>query len=118
MKKKRFKGIKVISEKQLEYAQKKVMEGYRRRGAVKSPYEELTLHMFFSPFRVPKRMTNDEVKVCLLLSALKPDRKPTRVPFGEPTILPHLLPSSLLRQEMTRRSFRRGVWEFLRTRTP
>ena len=93
------------------------MKGYRRKGAVKNESEEDMLHMFFSPFRVPKRMTNDEVKVCLLLAGIKQKRDSSKVRSREPIIHTPPLPSPLLLQHMTRRSFRRGVWEFLKTRT-
>ncbi len=92
------------SEKQLCLAQEKVMEGYRRRGAVKNDVEATMLHMFFCPVRVPKRLTNNEIRLCLLMSH---ERAKQRINTFRLVHAPFLLPALLNQQVMTRKSFKK-----------
>ncbi len=50
--------------------QDEVMNHYKRKGAVVTPADEEALHMFFSPTRVPKGMTRDEVREVIELYPL------------------------------------------------
>ena len=106
------------SEKQLCFAQEKVMEGYRRRGAIKNDDEASRLHMFFSPMRVPKRLTNNEIRLCLLMSHERAkQRQQGSVDTFRLVHGPFLLPAPLNQQVMTRKSFKNGFWKFLQTLT-
>ena len=94
------------SEGRLAYAQEKVMDGYRKRGAVKNSNDERMLHMFFSPSRVPKGMTNAEVGECLANYAL-------RSAGNKVSLLPTRLRPV---KRMTRGQFKLGMAEFLGTK--
>jgi hypothetical protein len=98
-------------EKQALNAQDKVMGGYRKRGAVRNQREANKLHMFFSPIKVPKGLTNMEVRICLFLYDLQRKLRPPQ--RGGERILVSVLPGHLSKQRMTRSSFALGVAAFL-----
>jgi hypothetical protein len=107
--------------KTCRYQQEQVMKGYRRRGAVKDKDEEWQLHMFFSPNRVPKGLTNAEVALCLSASGIREGQQ--KVPkhgFGERVLYPQgfTLPKLLREGPMTRANFTQGFGEFLRSVSP
>lgn len=52
------------------HAQDKVLSGYMTRFGLQEE-EASNLHMFFSPTRVPKGMTREEVRIVLLLFSLR-----------------------------------------------
>ena len=58
--------FKRLSLAQQHNAQEQVILGYIRKGYLKDEEQQL-LHMFFSPWRVPRRMTRGEVRMAVTL---------------------------------------------------
>lgn len=109
-----------FSEARLSNAQDKVLEGYRVR--FKLTKEEATkLHLFFSPTRVPQRLTRDEVRIVLLLySTRQADKLPLLKPEGQfPPSFARVVNETKLPLELrlpgriTRENFRKGIVKFL-----
>ena len=63
-----------FSEARLRNAQDKVLEGYKVRFGL-SKSETGNLHMFFSPTRVPKGLTREEVREVLRLYAIREEAR-------------------------------------------
>jgi hypothetical protein len=62
--------------------QDKVMAGYIAQGAVKNKDDQGKLHMFFSPNRVPKGMTNEQVRICINLCFLRDRERKLQLKYG------------------------------------
>lgn len=54
------------------HAQDSVMQDYKTSGVFRNEDDEGALHMFFSPYRIPDGLTDEEVRVCI---DLHPRRK-------------------------------------------
>ena len=96
-----------ISEIRLTNAQDKVMANYAKKLSL-TDLEQQHLHMFFSPFRVPKGLTKLEINQIIWLS------RGIHLPsaFVSGTGLPRDWKSG---KTMTRGIFRKGLQELLTT---
>ncbi len=110
--------------------QNKVMARYRRLGAVRNRLDEGALHMFFSPWKVPKGLTSAQVRECISKIGLRDWQrayaferieskgkrlKPMHLLTLQVTVAanPPLLPEELSpTRRMTARRFRVGMRKF------
>lgn len=115
---------KKFSEARLRYNQNRILEGYKKRCRL-STKEGQALHMFFSPYRVPKRLTKDEVKLVIQLYPLLGDYRRSAFSAAErfldmdgrqysASVLNVHLPDELVSAgRMTRAKFREGISKLL-----
>jgi hypothetical protein len=66
-----MKKVRIQSDAQMAAPQERVMANYKKRGFVRTKADQEGLHMFFSPYRVPKGLTKAEVRTCIRLSPQK-----------------------------------------------
>jgi len=52
-------------EEKLGHKQVNVMDEYRMRGLIITKSDQEALHMFFSPHRIVRGLTDSEVKICI-----------------------------------------------------
>ncbi|HUD04086.1 MAG TPA: hypothetical protein VMR73_01175 [Candidatus Paceibacterota bacterium] len=86
--------------------QDRVLAGYKKRVLRPGTRDEESLHMFFSPYRIPKGLTDEEVHQCILLYPLREAHK--RLPS---VLLPEEL--QFLGKRMTRKRFSAGIRKFV-----
>jgi len=111
-----------------ETPQEIIMQDYRASTALKQKDAEESLHLFFSPHRIPIGMTDDELGICILLYQLRQSDNEKRItetleipPNGtdkdttlEQFLWPLTLPNELISNEiMTRDRFQRGIYKYL-----
>ncbi len=120
---------KKFSEARFRNAQDKVKEGYKTRFKLK-PEEVASLHMFFSPSRIPKGLTEKEVRKVLSLYSVRDahrrqkvngvERVPgTNLPKFYPMVDATLLPKELIGGgRMTRALFQKGITKLLEQLAP
>ena len=108
----KVKKTKSFSEARLSNAQQKVLEGYRLR-FVLSTEETAHLHLFFSPLRVPKGLSRDEVRIIILLYAMcYAHFREFNLPRFH-RMAKNSLPVELRVSRMTRKGFRKGIIKLL-----
>jgi hypothetical protein len=101
-----MKAIKIPSDMGLA-EQEAVMDHYRNMGAVRTQEDADRLHMFWSSFKVPRGLTHEEVRLCILLQPLR--TIPRR--FGERDLFEEML----VCKKMTRQRFQTVMQKFVRS---
>ncbi|MFA6158336.1 MAG: hypothetical protein WC763_01795 [Candidatus Paceibacterota bacterium] len=87
------------------------LEGYWESGAVKNKDDERSLHMFFSPNRIPKGLTNSEVSIVIALFPIREKQIERASAQHRSSELPaSFRPAALI---ITRAEFAAGIAEFL-----
>lgn len=116
--------LKRFSEARLRNAQDGVLERYKKRYRL-SKKEARVLHMFFSPYRVQKGLTKDEVKLIIEIYPLLGSYRRSAISAAErflgidrfafsSNVIGTTLPEELtVGGRMTRTRFREGVRKLL-----
>lgn len=116
MRKSNIKKVQ-FSEKRCMNAQDQVMSGYKKRRVVRNKDDERALHMFFSPHRVLKGLTDAEVRLCIFLYSFRElERKiqEKRNGISAGVFRPIALPEELITLDrMTRKRFNAGIDKFV-----
>lgn len=104
-------------EQRLMIDQDATMRIYWNCGAVRSKDDHRRLHMFFSPWRVPVGLTNEEVRICISLYPLRKLHQEMYVK-GQGIVAymnhPMMLPKELNPMDrMTRFNFNTGIEKFI-----
>ncbi len=94
-----------------DYPDDAVLSDYTATPALKGKSSE-ALHMFFSPWRIPVGLTDEEVGICVALYLLRKTQDSTNEYDWRPR---KNLPEELRPDRvMTRARFRQGIWKFLK----
>lgn len=106
-------AFKVFSEARLGRAQDLVLSNYKKRFGL-TQQEAGQLHMFFSPHRIPKRLTLTEARIAIMLYPLREQERRNRLGrLLQGGSIVASLPPKLRQSNMTRTSFTAGVMELL-----
>ncbi|MDE1875159.1 MAG: hypothetical protein KGI79_03235 [Patescibacteria group bacterium] len=121
----------------IEHDQANVMADYRGSRAIRSREDEGALHLFFSPFRVPTGLTDEEALVCIAFSPVKQAWEKRAIKRLQEKLMPSMpddlpypkeyiagamaisysrarIPDELVVSRMTRGKFRAGIRKLIR----
>ncbi len=114
----------MFDENPLGHDQDAVLQDYQNSPTLAGT-DWQALHMFFSPLRIPVGLTDEEIRICVLLYPLRKDQIDRRLAMTENAgLLEHLatinslgtftLPDEFSPDKvMDRERFKEGIWKFL-----